>query len=381
MRASLTIALCLVLAAGLPVHAGEPTPIKLGAMYNLSGGMAPIDLPAYNGAKLAAKLINDMGGVNGRPIRLIRVNTRTDLRSVFGATDKLLSKGVDAGLGYGDTNYVLEAAPSFQLKGIPFVTSGATDPKLPKQIGSCLFMVAYGDDDQAFAIADYAFKKLKVRRVAMWTDDSMEFTRILAGYFRERFESLGGKVVDEDYFKHGEKDFSGLIKRLKELSPQPEAIFISAVPDEAATTVDQLRKAGITFPILSGDGFDADLTAKLRSPDVCTRIYFATHSYRGVHNRRVSSFIEQYKSEYGKEPENAFAALGYDAVGLIADAVRRAGGTDPKELTEALAATRDFHGVTGDISYSRPSRVPVKPVSIVGIEDAKYRVMETWQAR
>lgn len=379
MSSSLLLTVCLVLTAIHPLFAEDQPTMKLGAMYNLTGGMAPIDLPAYNGAKLAAKLINDTGGVNGKRLRLIRVNTRTDLNSVFGEAEKVLAKGIDAGLGYGDTNYVLEAGPVFERKGIPFVTSGATDPQLPAQIGPCLFMVAYGDNDQASAIADYAYKKLKIRRVVIWADSSMTFTRILAGYFRDRFESLGGKVIDEDYFKHGDTDFSPQIKRLKGLTPKPDAIFVSAVPEEAVTTVSQLRRAGIILPILSGDGFDADLTTKLRSPDVCTHIYFTTHAYRGLHNRRVTSFIEEYKKEYGREPENAFAALGYDAVSLIADAARRAGSTDPKDLKEALAATKDFQGVTGDISYRRPGRVPAKPISIIGIEDAKYKVMETWR--
>lgn len=379
MKSSLPLTLCLILAVLNPIYADDQPTMKLGAMFNLTGGMASIDVPAYNGAKLAAKLINATGGVDGRHLQLIRVNTRTDLKTVFGETERLLSRGIDTGLGYGDTNYVLEAAPLFQRKGIPFVTSGATDPQLPTKIGPCLFMVAYGDNDQAFAIADYAHNGLKARKVVIWVDASMEFTKILAGFFRERFEKLGGKVVQEDYFRHGDTDFSSQIKRLKALSPQPDAIFVSAVPDEAVTTVDQLRKAGILLPILSGDGFDADLPRKLPSPGVCNRIYFATHSYRGVHTGRVQAFIEEYKREYGKEPENAFAALGYDAVTLIVDAARRAGSTDPKALTKALAATRDFQGVTGDISYTRASRVPVKPVSIVGIEDGHYRVMETWK--
>lgn len=379
MKASLPIALCFVLAALQTLYGGDQATITLGAMYNLTGGMAPIDLPAYNGAKLAVKLINDTGGVVGKRLKLIRVNTRTDLKKVFGESEKLLAGGIDAGLGYGDTNYVLEAAPYFQQKGIPFVTSGATDPQLPTKIGSCLFMVAYGDDDQAFAVAEFARNSLKARDVVIWTDTSMEFTRLLAKFFRERFESLGGRVVDEDVFKHGDTDFSALNKRLKALSPQPDALFVSAVPEEAVPTVDQIRKAGILLPILSGDGFDADLTAKLASPDVCTRIYFATHSYRGVHSKRVEAFAEEYKREYGKEPENAFAALGYDAVSLIADAAHRAGSADPRALKDALAATKDFQGVTGSISYTRPSRVPVKPVSIVGIENGRYQVMETWK--
>ena len=115
-------------------------PIKLGALYNLTGGMSSIDAPSLNGAKLKAKLINESGGLlGGRMLEIIGIDTKTDQKATATGARKALSKGVVAGLGYGDTTFVMAAAPLFQAKGIPFVTSGATHPELPKWVGDCMF--------------------------------------------------------------------------------------------------------------------------------------------------------------------------------------------------------------------------------------------------
>jgi branched-chain amino acid transport system substrate-binding protein len=354
-------------------------PIKLGALYNLTGGMSSIDAPALNGAKLKAKLINQEGGLlGGRTIEVIGIDTKTDQKASATGAKRALSEGVVAGLGYGDTTFVMAAAPLFQSKGIPFVTSGATHPELPKWVGDCMFMVPFGDDDQSFAIADFTYNKLKARNVVVWTDNSMDFTKALSKFFKERFIKLGGKVVLEDFFMMNDKDFSAQIARLKAASPKPDAVFISAIPNEAGLTVKQIREAGLTLPIVSGDGFDTELVVTVPGPKLANDVYFSTHTYREDPRPEVLTFIEAYKKEYGRLPENAFAPLGFDAVGLIADAIKRAGTTEKSALRKALAATRDYKGVTGGISYTRPSGVPAKAVSIISVKNGQYKVLETW---
>ncbi len=93
----------------------------------------------------------------------------------------------------------------------------------------------------------------------------------------------------------------------------------------------------------------------------------------------MEEFIEAYNEEYGRDPENAFAALGFDAVGLIADAIERAGTTESEALKEALAETMNYQAVTGKVAYTRPSRVPVKPISIIGVFNGEYELLETWR--
>lgn len=377
-KRSCAMILGILLSLMLTVPAWSAETIKLGALYNLTGGMSSIDAPALNGAKLQAKLINDQGGVLGKKLEIIGIDTKTDQKAAAIGAKKALASGVIAGLGYGDTTFVMAAAPLFQKKGIPFVTSGATHPMLPQWVGDRMFMVPFGDDDQSFAIADYAYNELGVRNVVVWTDNSMDFTKALSKFFKQRFQELGGKLILEDFFMMGDKDFSAQIARLKNTSPKADAVFISAIPNEAGLTVKQIREAGLSLPVVSGDGFDTELVTTVPGDKLANDVYFSTHTYREDNRPEVVAFVTAYQKEYNRPPENAFAALGFDAVGLIADAIKRAGTTDGKALAAALRETKGFKAVTGEITYSRPSGVPMKGVSIISVHGGKYKVEKIW---
>lgn len=374
---SLHLIAILLLVPTVCVAQGDP--INIGALYNLTGGMSAIDGPSCRGSKLAVKLLNEKGGIlGGRKIELVVIDTKTDPKAPKKAAEKLVAIPVVAGLGYGDSDAVLSSAPVFQEHGIPFLTSGATDPSLPKKIGNFMFMLPWGDNDQAYAVADYAYKKLQAKNVALWINKSTEFTRLLGKYFKERYVSLGGKIVVEESFEGDKKDFSEMIKKLQAANPKPEAIFISGNPMNAKPTIEQLRKAGMKLPILSGDGFDCDLIELLPDPEITNEVYFVTHAFLQSEIPVVKDFVEAYKKEYGESPENSFAALGFDAVNLLADAIERAGALDGKALAKALGETKDFQAVTGDKSFSRPGRVPVTPVDVVAIRRGNYELVDVW---
>ncbi len=355
--------------------------IKIGALYNVTGGMSSLDGPSLKGSQLAVKQINAGGGLLGKQIELIAPDGKTDQQETAKAAQRVLSEGVVAGIGQSDTTFVMAGAPLFQEKGIPFVTSGATHPELPKWVGNFMFMTPFGDDDQAFAIADYTFDKLGAKRVAVWTDNSMDFTKALSTFFTQRFKEKGGEIVGTDVFMMGDTDFSAQIARLAALDPKPDAVFISAIPSEAGLSVKQIREQGLKMPIVSGDGFDTELVSSVPGPEMANDVYFSTHTYRADDRPEVKKFIEDYKAEYGIEPENAFAPLGYDAMMLVADAIKRANSADPAKIRDALAETRGFKGVTGEIGYTRESMVPPKPVSIVSVKGGKYKVEEIWQPK
>ena len=243
MKKSLITLAALVLAVFLAAPGFCAEPIKIGALYSLTGGMSSIDTPSLRGAQLAVKLINENGGLlDGRKIELISADAKTDQKAAAIGAKKLLSKGVIAGIGHSDPAFVLPSAPRFQKKGIPFVTSGATLPTLPKMIGDCMFMVPFGDDDQSFAIADYSFKVLKVKNFAVWTDNSMDFTKTLSRFYKQRAKELGMNLVLEDFFMMGDKDFSAQIARLKAADPKPDCVFVSSIPNEAGLTTKQIRE-------------------------------------------------------------------------------------------------------------------------------------------
>lgn len=378
---SVMVAACAAPAAA-PTAAPQTTPasqatptagvIKIGALYGVTGSMSSIDEPGLNGFKLAAQQINEAGGINGQMIEVIAIDGKSDQTATTSAVTELIEvhKVVAIG-GLNDSTFALAAGPIAQAAGIPFVTAGATLPTLPDQIGDYFFMAPFGDDAQAYAIADYALNELGARTAYMLVDQAYDFTTTLARFFKERWQSKGGAIVLEDVYNSGDTDFSAQIARVRALNPPPDVIFISAIPNEAGITTRQFREAGLTQPILSGDGFDTPLIGEVAG-DLADDVYFSTHASLDNESNVVQSFVFAYEKAYGRKPENAFAALGYDTMNLIADAIRRAGSTNPAAIRDALATTKDFQTVTGVISYPEGQRKPIKSVTIIRVQDGVY---------
>jgi branched-chain amino acid transport system substrate-binding protein len=377
-RGSLVALVVLALLASactaLPAAQQGGAPIKIGAIYNLTGGMASLDVPSANGAKLAAKEINAAGGVLGRPIDLVMYDGKTDPATIGNAATQLVeSDKVKVMLGFSDSDMTLAAAPIAAKAGIPFVTSGATSPRLPDQVPTYLYLACFGDNVQAAAAAEFAFNDLNAKTAYLLVDKGMEYTLGLGKYFKERFTELGGQIVLEDTYQTGDQDFSAQITKLKGLATPPDIVFISAGPDDVGVVVKQFRDAGIDKPIVGGDGYDTPLLVQIAGPGA-DNVYFTTHSLMDpqLGTDQVKKFMAAYQAEYNTPPENAFAALGYDTVELIADAIKRAGSDDPQAILTALGQTKDFPGVTGSITYQPGSRIPQKGVTVIEVKDGKF---------
>lgn len=355
--------------------AAQGPAIKIGALYNLTGAMSSIDEPALNGARLAVEEINRRGGLLGRPVELVAIDTKTDQQAAATGARLVLGQGVVAGIGYGDTTFVLAAAPLFQSAGVPFVTSGATHPDIPNLVGDYMFMTPFGDDAQAAAVADFAYQRLGTRTVWVLTDTNTDFTLALSKFFKERFTRLAGPraIVLEDFYQTGDTDYSSQIARLQALQPQPHALFVSAIPGDAGVIVKQIRERGIRLPILSGDGFDTPLVVEVPGPSLAYDVYFSTHTSYENPAPAVRHFVEAYTQRYGRAPENAFAALGYDALNLVARAIERAGSAEPKAIRDALAREAGYDGATGRIAYGPGQRKPTKAVTIIHVDRGRYR--------
>ncbi len=361
-------------APAQPTAAPAAEPIKIGAIYNLTGAQASLDAPSANGAKLAIKEINAAGGLLGRPVELALYDGKTDAATIGNAATQLTeSEKVVAMLGFSDSDQTLAAAPIAAKAGVIFITSGATSPKLPEQVPDYLYMACFGDNVQAAAGAEYAYDKLKAKSAYMLVDKGMEYTLLLGKYFKERFTELGGSVALEDTYQTGDKDFSAQITKLKAAGALPDVLFISSGPDDIGTIVKQFRDAGIDKPIFGGDGYDTPLLVQIAGKGA-ENTYFTTHSLMDatLGSDAVKKFIAAYQAEFKTPPENAFAGLGYDTVKLIADAITRGGSADPKAIREALAQTKDLPGVTGAITYQPGSRIPQKGVTVILVKDGVF---------
>ena len=173
-----------------PAAGGEAW--RVGGGFALTGDEAALDVPANNGALLAVKEINAKGGVLGRQIDFIVHDSQYDMT----VTDQIAKLAVEedkvqAFIGYTDTDSVLASAPEFQTAGIPYITVGATSPKIPSQTGDEVFLAAFGDNVQAAAGAEYAKANFGPTAYLL-SDKGVEYTTLLGQYFKDAFTAAGG---------------------------------------------------------------------------------------------------------------------------------------------------------------------------------------------
>ena len=267
---------------------------------------------------------------------------------------------------------VLAAAPITEKARMVFLTSGATSPRVPIEFPNYYFMACFGDNTQAAAGAEYAFSTLGAKTAYLLFDETTDYTVLLAGYFKERYQQLGGQIVAEpDTYVGGATDFSAQIAKIKALATPPDMLYVSSGPDEIGTLVKQLREAGIDEPVFGGDGYDTPLLLQTAG-DAANDVYFTTHALFDPTQatQRQKEFIDAYQTRFGTPPESAFAGLGYDAVKLLAAAIEH-GSAKQKAIPGALEATQDFPGVTGDISFAPGVHIPEKQVTVVHVQGGR----------
>ncbi len=163
VTAALVVPLLAVTACGDPAPAAKatPLPVRIGAIYNLTGDQSVLDSPSLDGARLAVERINAHGGLLGRRVELLERDGQTSEANVRRAAASLVASGVSAIVGLSDTEQVLAAAPIAARAGVPFVTSGATSPRLAEEVPDWLFLACFGDNTQAAASAQYASDRLE----------------------------------------------------------------------------------------------------------------------------------------------------------------------------------------------------------------------------
>lgn len=375
MRRNVVVAALVFGLVGLAAGAGT---IKIGVVMNLTGPWASIDGPAWNGIQLAVEQLNAAGGILGQKVEAICIDTKADEAETIAAITRLAEvEKVAAILGYCDTHWVLTGAPIAAEYGIPFITPGATHPRIPERTGA--WLACFGDNAQAAAMAEYAYKVLGLRKVAVWVDTACDFCVAVSAYFEDAWKHLGGEVVYEDYFETNWTDFSALVSRLKAYQDEGkvDCVYPSAIPGNVGLIVKQLREGGVILPILGEDGFDTPLLVEVGGL-YAEGVLFATHVSLDSPDPKVQEFVAAYTEKFGRRPENAFAALGYDAMMLVAEAIKVAGSADPAAIEEGLAQIKAFPGVTGTLTYPEGSKVPDKSVAILIVLGGKFRTLATF---
>lgn len=365
LRAATVLVLALLWIEVAPVIAAnpaehQPTPMaRVAALLDLQGSQATLGRPAMNGFVLALQ----QGSEHGPFAALI--DTKSDPQATLSAARSVASS-VSLAAGFTDNDSVLAAGPVFQRQKVPFLSIGATDPALPETVGKSIFLTPFGDNTQAAAAAEFGRARFGSSVAILW-DSTSQYTRTLPRYFLARFEELGGNVtLDASY--DGGCDITALGQQIA--SQQPHFVYLAGLPDCIGDVVASLRAAGVTRPIVGGDGLDTPrLLEGYGSPT--TGVWFTTHAWLSEQTGtpEAKDFIALYRDAYGALPPDAFAALGYDAGRLMLDVLRRTQGQ--RGIFRALEDTQGFKGVTGTISFSSQSHVPLKTVWIIAVENGE----------
>ncbi len=375
LRFRFMVAACLaaVLAGALACGTkGSQKEIVIGEYGSLTGGIATFGISTKNGSELAFEEINKKGGINGKQIKLLVEDDQSKPEEAGTVVTKLINQsGVSAVLGHVASSHSLAAAPICQTNQVPMISPSSTNPRVT-QVGNYIFRVCFIDPFQGAVMAKFAADTLKLKKVAILVDVRSDYSVGLQTFFRQTFRQLGGEVVAEQSFSQGDSDFRAQLTAIK--AANPEAIYVPGYYTEVGTIVHQARELGITVPFLGGDGWDSPKLWEIGGTAL-NGCYFSNHYSTDDPNPAVQKFVADYKAKYGQVPD-ALAALAYDAARVLADAIQRAGSTDGPKVRDAIAATKDFPGVTGNISIDK-DRNAIKPAVILKVENGKYLLVET----
>lgn len=360
--------LALFLCAQTPLFAADT--IKIGAYLPMTGAVAAYGDMEWSGIQIAMAMEPE---VLGKKIDLILVDTKSDKIEAANAMTLLVEKEKVAGIiGEAISGNTMAGNPISEAAQIPSVSPTATNP-LVNQGKKYAFRACFIDPFQGEVAARFAISNLKAKTAALIIDNAQDYCVGLANFFSKEFEKQGGKIVSKTYIQTGDQDFSAQLSAVQ--AAKPDVIYAPNYYTEDALMAKQARDLGIDLPILTGDGAQADALIQIGGKAV-EGMYFTGHFHKeAASTERAKEFIKRYEEKYNKEAD-AFGALGADAYFLLVDAMKRAGSTDGPKIRDALAATKDFKGVSGMITMGADGN-PIKSMVINKVQDGKFVYVTT----
>lgn len=366
------------LVAGCSDGAGKGD-IKIGMVYELTGSTASYGTSAANGAKLAFKEVNAAGGVLGKQLQIITADNKGEPSESANAMTKVITQDrVVAVTGFTVSSCGIAGSVVAEDNKIPFVAAATVNPKVTMdertgKVKNYTFRACFIDSFQGTVAANFALTSLKAKNAAILVDNSSDYSKGLSAVFKEVFTAKGGQIAAEQAYLQKDQDFKSTLTAIK--AQNPELIYIPGYYEDVGKIIKQARELGINVPILGGDAWDSPKLAELGGAQALNNTFF-TNFYSVEDKNPVSNaFIEAYKKEYGQLPDS-MAAMGYDAANLLVDAIKRANSTDSAKIREALAATKNFKSVSGDMALNE-NHDAVRGVVIMEMKDGKQVYKET----
>ena len=347
---------------------GGAVKADIGVVSYISGPGAAYGEAITSGLKLAQKEINAKGEVD---INLVIEDSAGKQDQALTAAQKLInSENVTAIIGPTLSTEMNVVGPEADLSGVPIMGTSTTADGIP-QIGEYVFRNSIPEALAIPASMKKAIEKYDAKKVAILYGNDDVFTKSGFDTMKKAAEDMGLEVLTIEQFQKGQSDYNAQLTKIKGLNP--DMILCSALYNEGAVIMDQARKMGIDVPFVGGNGFNSPEVIEIAG-DAADGLIVATPWYGEKDDPKVKEFVSNFEKEYGKKPDQ-FAAQAYDALYIMAEALKNAGEADRDALRDALAEVKDFKGILGNFSFDEEGDVVMDPTVLV-IEEGAFKIFE-----
>ncbi|HUA78636.1 MAG TPA: branched-chain amino acid ABC transporter substrate-binding protein [Acetobacteraceae bacterium] len=359
------LAVAAVLAGG-PFPAPAAEPIKVGVPGPLSGPYANAGIDIVNAAKLAADQINAKGGVLGRPLEIVAEDDACDPQTAVQAAQKMIDSGVVAVAGGYCSGAALPELSTLHRRNIPYILDASTNPRLTELGYKDVFRTIGRDDEQGPFAASFIANALHAKRAAV-VNDNTTYAKGLADATVAALKKLGVDVVYNNAITPGQLDYSPVLTRIASLNP--DVIYFTGYFAEGGLMVKEARELHLKPVFMGGDG-NNDPTL-LKTAGSAANGMFITCAPLPQFLSGAKTFVDDYTKQFGHGP-GPYSAYEYDAIGVLASAIERAKATTPDAINAALAETKDYPGITGDITFNAKGDRAVAVYIVVTVKNDEF---------
>jgi len=352
----------------------DQTVVRIGSASPLTGPQAHIGTDIRNGVQLAIEDANAAGvEIGGKKVRfeLLAEDDEANPTKATTVAQKLVDSKVVAVVGHFNSGASIPASKIYSDAGIPQISPGSTNPKYTEQGFKTTFRVVTHDNQQGPTIARFSLNNLKAKSIAV-IDDSTAYGQGLADAFEKTAKAGGAEIVAREHTTDKDTDFKAILTKIK--GRNPDLIMFGGIDPQAGPMAKQMSELGIKAKFIGGDGMQTPNFIKLAGPAA----EGAMASVPGLAKEKMpggETFLKKFKARFNADVE-LFAPMGYDAVMVFIDAMKRAGSTDPAKFLPELKKT-NYQGVIGPIAFDDKGDLVNGPLTIYVVKGGKWEPLET----
>jgi len=381
---SLVVPILVVVAlmATVLVGSAAENTIKIGCFYPLTGANAAKGQLNKNGTDLAVKDINAAGGVLGMKIELVYEDTQSNKVNVPNVVRKLIEQDkVVALLGEIASSNSIAAGPVLMELKRPAIAPTSTNPNVvmdpndTTKLNPWYFRACFIDSVQGTVMANFVYNTLKKTKVALLYNIAQDYSKGLAQFFKERFTKLGGTIIGEETFPDLTQDFKPQLTKIKGM--KPEAIIGPNTYDANGLILRQMLELGMSnIPFMGADSTHAPKIIEIAGQDALKNLYFTTLYVDDDPDPKAQAFAKKYRDEFKSEP-NSNACFSYEAMIVLAEAIKVAKGTSPEALRTAIENIKNIQVPSGSFTMDPKTHNPLnKPVIVAKVKGEGFTFVE-----